>query len=294
MNISIVIPVYKQKELFLKNLFHNIPHLEQNEIIVVNDNPEESLKNDLSQMGNVILIENTKNMGFGESVNRGVIKAKNRYVMLLNSDVLLHDENFKKALAHFESVPELFAVSFAQKEKDGSIVGKNEIYWKKGMFYHRRAKNLLTGKNAWAEGGACMIDRNKFIKLGGFDNIFAPFYWEDIDLSYRAWKAEYPIFFDPKIQVEHHHESTIGTHFSKKYIAVIAHRNQFLFMWKNIHDLLLAISYWFFLPYQILFHLFKGNTAFIEGFFLALRMRSKIKKSYGIVSDNQIISSFSS
>ena len=294
MNISIVIPVYKQKELFLKNLSHNVPHLEQNEIIVVNDNPEESLRDDLSRMGNIILIENTKNMGFGESVNKGVMRAGNPYVMLLNSDSLLNDTSFKKALDHFKNDPQLFAVSFAQKEKDGSIVGKNEIYWKRGMFYHRRAKDLLPGKNAWAEGGACMIDRNKFIKLGGFDSIFTPFYWEDIDLSYRAWKAKYSIFFDPAIQVEHHHESTIGAHFSKKYITVIANRNQFLFIWKNIHDIPFVISHWFFLPYQILFHLLKGNTVFMEGLFQALRLCTKIKKSRGIVSDNQIISSFSS
>ena len=214
--------------------------------------------------------------------------------MLLNSDVRLHDVSFKKALDYFESDPRMFAVSFAQKEKNGSIVGKNEIYWSGGMFYHRKASDLLPGKNAWAEGGACIIDKNKFIKLGGFDSIFAPFYWEDIDLSYRAWKSKYLIFFDPGIQVEHYHESTIGAYFSKKQIAAIAHRNQFLFMWKNIHEAPLIVSQWFFLPYQMVFHLLKGNTAFVKGFFLAFRLRSRIKKEHGVITDSQIINSFSS
>ncbi|PJE58197.1 MAG: glycosyltransferase family 2 protein, partial [Candidatus Portnoybacteria bacterium CG10_big_fil_rev_8_21_14_0_10_36_7] len=47
--------------------------------------------------------------------------------------------------------------------------------------------------------------------LNGFDELYSPFYWEDIDLSYRAWKTGYTVLFDPQVLVEHHHETTIRT-----------------------------------------------------------------------------------
>ncbi len=39
--------------------------------------------------------------------------------------------------------------------------------------------------------------------------------------------------FDPQIEVEHHHESTIGKYFKQKKIERISYRNQFIFIWKN-------------------------------------------------------------
>ena len=43
-------------------------------------------------------------------------------------------------------------------------------------------------------------------KLGGFDGLYDPFYWEDIDLSYRAQKSGYKVIFEPKSIVTHEHE----------------------------------------------------------------------------------------
>ena len=60
-----------------------------------------------------------------------------------------------------------------------------------------------------------------WLKLGGMDTLYSPFYWEDIDLSYRAWKSGYQILYDPNIIVEHHHESTIAKYFDKKKVSDI-------------------------------------------------------------------------
>ena len=268
--ISVIIPTYKNKWSLLHNLKHNIPYLDRAEIIIVNDNPRIDLKKDLGKFTNVILIENEKNCGFGESVNRGVKKAKHPYVMLLNDDVLFQNDAYESAIDHFTKDSSLFAVGFAQKEKDGNIVGKNRFFWRRGLFFHQKANDLKSGETGWAEGGACIIDRKKFEELGGFDLMYSPFYWEDIDLSYRAKKAGYKIIFDPGIVVEHHHESTIGKHFSKDFVKTIAFRNQFLFMWKNATSREKLIHFFFF-PFNLCYYLFKGEFAFVKGFFEAVR-----------------------
>lgn len=270
--ISVIIPTYKNKAILLKNLRHNVSYLKDCEIIVVNDDPEESLKSNLKEFKNINLIENKKNLGFGTSVNRGIGRTKNKLVMLINSDVVLNNMSYQIAINHFKKNPTLFAVGFAQKEKDGTIVGKNQTYWQKGMFMHRRADDLFLGETAWAEGGACIIDREKFLKLDGFDPIYSPFYWEDIDLSFRAKKAGYQVIFDPKIQVEHHHESTIGKYFRKDDIQKIAFRNQLIFIWKNIAEPKQKLSHFLFLPYHLLRYTLVRNKEFLLGFIEAIRL----------------------
>lgn len=296
--ISVIIPTYQNKKQLLANLKHNLRFLSGCEIIVVNDDPSQSLRDDLKPFASVTLVENKKNLGFGPTMNEGVKKAKNSYVMFLNDDVLLHDEEYRKSLKYFKDRPLLFALSFAQTEGRDTIVGKNRIYWSRGLFRHSTAHNLQEGINAWAEGGACVIHKNKFLELDGFDSLYSPFYWEDIDLSYRAWKRGYQVRFTPDVKVEHRHESTIGTLFSKKYIQTIAYRNQFIFIWKNISDTRLIFGHILFLPYLFILFLIRGQILFIKGFLGAVQYRESIvqkrshEKSMMKIQDRTILNMF--
>ncbi len=296
--ISVVIPVYRNTDQFLKNFSHNLPYLKDMQIIVVNDYPQENLQEKLSHFKEVMILQSEKNLGFGPTVNRGVEVATNDFVFLLNSDVILYNNHYRNALKHFENNSSLFAVSFAQKEKDGSIMGKNTYYWKRGMFLHGKSRNLEFGSNGWAEGGASMIDRNKFRKLRGFDQLYAPFYWEDIDLSYRAWKSGFEILFDPDILVEHHHESTIGKYFPSYSIKCISYRNQLIFIWKNITDKHLCFSHLIMLPFYLLFFSLKMDRSFILGLLNAfirlpvIIMRKKENRKLFKLSDREVLARF--
>lgn len=295
--ISVIIPAYKNTADLVGNLSHNLKYFKDCEVIVVNDDPEISIKKDLKSLS-IRLIENQKNLGFGGAVNQGVEKAKGKYILLLNSDVLLKDSSFNKTIKHFEQQDNLFAVTFAQKEKDGSIVGKNKFIWDLGLIRHAKADEMDSGHTAWAEGGASLINKDQFLKLGGFDSLYSPFYWEDIDLSYRAWKAGYEILFDNDIVVRHHHESTIGKYFEKKEIKKISFRNQHIFLMKNISDPGLMFSYWYLIIPNIIYFLLKKEPLFAVGFFQALQKffeiadhRSKQRKFF-ILPDSKIFSKF--
>jgi GT2 family glycosyltransferase len=296
MNISVIIPSYKNKELLINLLRYNLQFLKECEVIVVNDYPQESLKNDLREFKKVILIENTENKGFAGTINVGVNAAKHHYVMLLNSDVKLLDKSYEKALEHFEKNTNLFAVTMSQKEKDGTIVGKNRIFWQNGFIQHSKAKDLEFGKTAWAEGGSCVIDKKKFLELNGLDEIFSPFYWEDLDLSYRAWKSGWEVVFDPHILVEHHHESTIGKYFDQNRIQTIAYRNQFIFNWKNLTNPDLLFRHKMLLAKHLVYYLLKGNTPFIKGFFQALvKLPTILKNKYSTkwkLNDKEVLELF--
>lgn len=292
--ISIVIPTYKNVEQLRKNLRHNMPYIGNAEVIVVNDFPDDDLSS-LTQEFPITLIQNKKNLGFSGAINAGVAQATQRFVLLLNSDVLLHDNTYTNALSHFHHQQGLFAVSFSQREKNGTIVGRNRLFWRQGLLLHEHNPHNVTGITAWAEGGSSVIQKTIFEKLGGFDTMFAPFYWEDIDLSYRAWKAGYSVLYDSEIQVEHHHESTISTHFKQEAIKQVAYRNQFLCIWKNITDKTYLRSHYTYLPKHLLNHTRKGDFAFSKGFFDALHRRAMIHvdTSQFVRSDHEILAQFS-
>lgn len=271
--ISIIIPVYKNYEMFYKYLKINKKYFSGCEVIIMNDYPLENITKPVKNIyPQAIIHNNKKNLGFAGNVNKGVLKAKRNFVFLLNSDVVLKDNSFLKSLDYFKKDKDLFAIGFAQIEKDGKIVGANLGYFKNGFINHsyqpiNNKKSIIT--NFWAEGGASIFRKKLFIKLGMLDEAYNPFYWEDIDLSYKAWKAGYKIVFTPFIEVEHHHESTIGKYFQQKRILKTAFRNQLIFQWKNLTDKNLIINHFIHLSKYI----------FTLGFFDALIRLPKILKS---------------
>jgi len=290
--ISIIIPVYKNYEMFYKYLNINKKYFEGCEIIIMNDYPFENITKPVKKIyKQAHIFNNKKNLGFAGNVNKGVLQAKRNYVFLMNSDVVLKNDSFKKSLELFNKNKKLFAIGFAQEEHDGKIVGANRGYFQNGFISHAHqpaTSHQQPFTNFWAEGGASIFKKDLFIKLGMMDELFNPFYWEDIDLSYRAWKSGYEILFTNQVLVEHHHESTIGKYFQQQRILKTAFRNQLIFQWKNITDKKLLINHFINLPKQIL----------TPGFFNALLLLPQILKTRNKTirmftkSDQEILSKF--
>lgn len=289
--ISIIIPVYKNYELFFQYLQLNKKYFDGCEVIILNDFPLEKIATQVKKIyPEAIVIDNTVNKGFAANVNQGVIKSTRDFVFLMNSDVILNNNLLVEALKHFYKDNKLFAVGFAQIEKDGKIVGANRAYFQNGLINHSGLSSDIyhLSSNFWAEGGSSIFSKKLFIDLGLLDELYNPFYWEDIDISYRAWKTGYKILYDPNIKVEHHHESTIGKYFDRSKIMRIAFRNQLIFHWKNLTDKSLILKHIANIPRFI----------FIPGFFDALvklpqilQARRKTVKLF-VKSDRDILSQF--
>lgn len=238
--ISTIIPVYKQKDIFLANLATNLRFLIDQEIIIVNDDPQTTIRSEVVELftkhswpaSKYQLIEHTENQGFSRSVNDGVSAAAGDYVLLLNTDVTLYDRNWEKSVQYLETHPHTFAVGFAQRERNGALVGRNAIYFKSGLFHHKalsfEAEHDVVS-TAWAEGGSSIFRKSMWKQLHGFDPAYSPFYWEDVDLGYRAQLRGWPSMFDPTICVEHHHGGTTTAHFHTDEINSIAYRHQLYF-----------------------------------------------------------------
>jgi GT2 family glycosyltransferase len=67
---------------------------------------------------------------------------------------------------------------------------------------HPKPYDGQTGDTAWASGACLMIPRPVFTQLGGFDENFF-MYLEDVDLSWRARSAGFPVKIVPKALFGH-------------------------------------------------------------------------------------------
>jgi GT2 family glycosyltransferase len=292
--LSVVIPVYKKTDMFMENFVNNISFLPKNtEVIVVDDASCEYLEEKLEpfiKKGLVTLITNEKNMGFSGAINRGIFASQGTYVLLLNSDVRLVSSFTDNPEKYFNDNSKIAAVSFAEQGEGRDLLGKSEIFFTRGLVIHSRSKNNDAGLTAWASGGSCLFRSDRLKALHAFDDMYAPFYWEDIDLSFRAYSRGWHVLFEPSYVVEHVRESTIQSLFSTSLVKQVAYRNQFLFTWSNITDVHLTLLHLLWLPYNLFVLSIRGETQFISGFFAALLFIPTILRRRSLKLHNQRIS----
>lgn len=261
--ISTVIPNWNGNELLKRNLPSLIEAMDyyggEYEIIVVDDGSTDDsvrfLKDTYPQIKVIELIENK---GFSAAVNAGVKASNNQILYILNSDVKVSRDFLEPLLAHFKD-ENVFAVSSRAIAQDGKTIlsGRCGVKFKWGMVMIIREKGAETPSFTFrASGGHSAFDRKKFLELGCFDELYAPFYSEDEDICYRAWKRGWKVIYEPRSTVFHIHQSTIGKSFSRGYIEMMFRRNKLLFIWKNITDRFFLLQHILSIPVYLIFGLF--------------------------------------
>ena len=250
MLVTIIILNYNGKE-YLKGCLDSVVRLNfprnQYEVIVVHNPSDNSWKiAEKYKNKGIKLIKNRKNLGFAEGNNIGMKKAKGKYIVLFNNDLIV-DKNWLKEL-----------VPIMEENKDiGAIggkiyLGKTDVIWYGGariyfggFVNHKYLKNK-EGEVDYIVGAAVMYRKSVLDKVGLFDKKFF-LYGEDTDLGFRIRKAGYKIYYNPK---------AISYHMLKKKRASSAQeyyeqRNRVYFYSKNykkIKYIFLILDFFIFFP----------------------------------------------
>jgi GT2 family glycosyltransferase len=159
-----------------------------------------------------------------------------------------------------------------KSSENGTVVlrGRGIGRWQKGFYIHSRGE-VDRKDTTWVSGGSGAFRKSMWDTLGGMDTLYNPFYWEDIDLSYRARKAGWKTVFEPRSVVHHYHEEgKIKREFTPEDVKRIVYRNQFIFIWKNLTDLRILVDHIFWTPIRLIQALKSGEILMIQGYFLAL------------------------
>ena len=195
------------------------------EVLVVDDaSGDDSLAVLRAEFPQVRVIALERNVGFGAACNRGFSEAKHDLVLLLNSDMEVTPGSVALLLEHFadESV---FAAGpeYRSDRPDAPPSPKPDPpVW----------------PQLGAPAGGGLFRRAAFLQMGGFDPLYAPFYWEDVDLGWTAWRQGWRILFDARCEFIHLESATIKRLYTPAYVRRIRARNRFLFACKNLHGAL--------------------------------------------------------
>ena len=235
LTVSVVIPNYNGEGLLRKNLGYLIKAYKRKEncieeIILVDDaSQDSSVEFAKRNFPEIKLIKHKINRGFACTSNTGVRSAKSKLICLLNNDVIVQDNFLEAALHHFRN-NQIFGVSLHERG-----YGWAKAKFESGFINHKGMKASDDVENTfWISGGSGVFRKSYWLKLGGFDDKLFKFYWEDIDLSYRALKRGYKLVWEPKAKVIHEHESTTSKTFSKTKLTRMQEINQLVFIWKNL------------------------------------------------------------
>lgn len=233
--VSVIIPNYNGESLLKKNLPLVLRSAEEGgnkiiEVIVVDDfSSDGSVALVKSEFPGVKLIKHIKNRGFSAAVNTGARASRGNLLLLLNTDVSPKAKFLTKVFSHFAD-SRVFAVSL-HEEGYGWAKG----YFKDGFIVHAPGEE---GKEAhvsfWVSGGSGIFRRDYWMELGGLDEkIFSPYYWEDLDICYRAQKRGFITVWEPEAKVIHDHEATMNK-LPQGKVSLVRERNQLLLNWKNL------------------------------------------------------------
>jgi O-antigen biosynthesis protein len=242
------------------------------EIMVVDDCSSDDSLEILAREFPIVRAEKTPvNFGFHGANNYGAELSQARLIMPMNNDIKLDED------------------------RTTFLYGNRGGYFQNGHFYLYEKVPDDSSQTLFACGGAFMVDRQRYLKLGGFDPVYHPLYYEEIDLSYRALKRGWKVLYEPKSVAYHKVQSTITKQEKGNRIGLISARNNYLFVWKNILDRPLTCQFLFYIPLFLIRDLFRMKSRFWIAFYMALKRLPRIlkarrqEKSEVLFSDREIL-----
>ena len=245
--VSVVIPSLDDLDLFERHMPALLAELERraagDEVLVVDDTGRDVLAAELrARWPSVRVVALPENRGFARAMTAGIEAARHELVLALNADVLVR-RGFLDPLVACLSEEDVWAVvprillggderrieSFAFLRERNGILSLDQP----ALGGPPDARTLRLAPVTFAVGGACLYRRADFLAVG-FDPLFEPFYWEDIDWSWVGWRRGKRVVYQPASVVEHLHRATIGRRVPKEFVRAMAESNRLLFNWKHL------------------------------------------------------------
>jgi GT2 family glycosyltransferase len=242
-DVSIIIPIFNQLE-YTHACLASLQVVEEQtrfEVIIVDDCSTDRSAEVLPEINGLTYLRNDKNSGFVASCNRGAEKARGKYLVFLNNDTRVKPAWLTALLETFAEndragvVGSKLVYPDGRLQEAGGIIWRDASGWNYGKFDDpgKPEYNYLREVD-YCSGAALMVPKELFESLGGFDVHYAPGYYEDTDLAFKARRAGYKVLYQPLSEVIHYEGATGGTDVTagaKKYQDV--NRSTFAEAWAD-------------------------------------------------------------
>jgi len=211
------------------------------ELIIVDKGSTDETTYLLDRVENVTIIKNDENSGFIKGCNQGANKAKGKYLLFLNNDVIVTPGWLSNLVKTIENYPKCGAVGCKLIWHNGRLQEAGSIIWSDGSALgYGQGDNPMRPEYSYLRevdycSGACLLVRKDlFQSLGGFDERYIPACYEDSDLCLGIWGLGYKVVFQPNVVV-FHYESMSGS-YEKATVLMEANRSKFIAKRKDLRD----------------------------------------------------------
>jgi GT2 family glycosyltransferase len=249
--ISIVVPNWNGRALlekFLPTVVEAARGFESarsqpTEILIVDDASTDDTEQWLRAHWPEVRFERSASQqGFAPTANRGVRAARFPLVYLVNNDVALTAATLPPLAAHFGEANVFAVTGNAYDFTTGVLRGAGQRGRFRRGFLGVHSRFFVPSPPAqmpplntlYATGGSSLFDKDKCLAIGGFEEMLAPYGWEDVELSLRAWKQGFEIRYEPRSAIWHQFSSTIGAHVPRRRASATYERNRLLTHWLHL------------------------------------------------------------
>jgi GT2 family glycosyltransferase len=288
--ISVVIPNFNGRGLFeqtiapLKAALINstLPY----EIIIVDDcSTDDSVEYLQTNFPEIHLIQSEVNRGFSPTINKGIFQSKFDLVFLLNSDVKLEPDYFGHLIPYFERGDTFGVMGRIVNWGDNQIQDGAKLPTLQGAKI-KTFKNFLPAETPvtkgiytmYLSGAEALVDRKKLLMLGGFDEIFAPYYIEDYEMCLRAWRLGWKCYYEHNSICRHKTSSSIRSKSKKRNVQTIYYRNK-MFLHAIHLSFFQLLLYYPQLFGEFLIRMISFRFYYLKSFILFLKDRKKCSES---------------
>ncbi len=227
MDLSVIVTNYKTPELLklcLKSLKEALVQIKA-EVFVMDSQSDEDTEFVVNEFfPEFELVPFEKNIGFRALVNEGLPRAQGRYVLILNSDIILTNSAIKKLMDYLDLNKETGMVGPQLLNLDGGIqnsclrfFGPLTVIARRTFFGKTKKGKELIGRFLmedfshneirevdWMLGSALLVRTEAIKKIGPMDKRFF-MYFEDVDWCRRFWQAGYKVIYFPEAKMYHYH-----------------------------------------------------------------------------------------
>lgn len=233
-HLSVVIVLYNQAELTLACLQSLAEHLpDESEVILIDNASTDATDALLQRVDGAVVIRNDHNLHFLRACNQARDLVKGEYLLLLNNDAQILPGSVEMAISILAENSHAGAVGGRIINLDGALQEAGSVIWQDGscLGYGRgehpdRPEYRFRRPVDYCSGAFLLTRTTLFQEMGGFDEAFAPAYYEETDYCVRLWENGYQVLYDPDVALYHFEFGSGGS----AHANTLMKRNQCVFV----------------------------------------------------------------
>jgi GT2 family glycosyltransferase len=219
--VTVVIPAYNHLDMTvrcLQSIADTWFDALAVQIVVVDDGSRDDTSALIARLPGVDLLRNGANAGFVRGCNRGAALARGKYICFLNNDTIVRPAWLDHLVSTAENDADIGVVGSkliypdGRLQEAGAVIFRDANGWNYGRGDNPADPRYMFVRDVdYCSGAALLVRSNLFREIGGFAEVFAPAYYEDVDLCFAARERGYRVVYQPLSEVIHDEGVSSGT-----------------------------------------------------------------------------------